>query len=99
MPNTTRIIVNTKDLERVAGDISDILSQFHDNSVIGKILAKELLASTDRAFKREADPNTGESWAEWSPNTPGACSSSINTPEIAKSMTGLHHAACRGIFP
>ena len=67
MPNSIRIVIDTSDLERLPVDIQTALAQFQKSRVIGQVLAKGLLDSTDRAFETETDPNTGEPWAEWSP--------------------------------
>ena len=67
MPNTIRVIIDTSDLENLPKDINAALEQFRKSNVIGQVLAKELLDSTDRAFETETDPNTGDPWVEWSP--------------------------------
>ena len=66
MPNSIRIIVDASDLARLSEDLKTTVEQLQSSDVIGKVLVKELLDSTDRAFASEKDPNTGDSWPAWS---------------------------------
>ena len=66
MPNTIRIVVDTSDLEQLPERIRAVAEQINSGTVIGQVLTKELLDSTDRAFANEKDPNTGDSWPAWS---------------------------------
>ncbi len=61
MPNTIRIIVDTSEIDKLVTGIGEALTKLKSNGTIGKVFEKELLDSTDRAFKNETDPNTGES--------------------------------------
>lgn len=68
MPNTIRIIVDTSEIDKLVTGIGEALAKLKSNGTIGKVFEKELLDSTDRAFKNETDPNTGEKWPEWAPS-------------------------------
>lgn len=67
MPNSISIIIDTSQLEQLTERITAAAASDKTRSDIGKIIGKELLDSTDRAFESESDPNTGEAWPEWSP--------------------------------
>lgn len=68
MPNSIRIIVDTSEIDKLVTGIGEALAKLKSNGTIGKVFEKELLDSTDRAFKNETDPNTGEKWPEWAPS-------------------------------
>ncbi len=68
MPNSISIIIDTSQLEQLADGLTDAVNSDATRDLINKIIEKELLDSTDRAFKNETDPNTGEKWPEWAPS-------------------------------
>ena len=60
MPNSIRIIVDNSEIDKLVTGIGQALAILNSNGTIGKVFEKELLDSTDRAFKNETDVSLGD---------------------------------------
>ena len=65
--NSIHIEIDASQLEKLPEQMTAAVDDPQTRKLITTVFAKELLDSTDRAFKEETDPYTGTPWAEWSP--------------------------------
>ncbi|ELE5707274.1 phage virion morphogenesis protein [Salmonella enterica] len=53
------------DVRRIRLALDDLATVTHDGYV-PRVMAAALLSSSEQAFERQADPDTGQSWESWS---------------------------------